>query len=205
MQSRILEQFLAARMSRTASSLDQIGRALRNADMLPSGARGLGAPHLETKHVANFLIAAALCRTVSEAPQIVKQYGALVARVGHPVEERHLGIPTGKMLRDPLHILGKPGQLITFKTALVAALEGRCNPDSSVGKIMFQRFPQFRSLAGMALARCDFGEFIPRNRIDWEKDQNSLLWFSVESDVAIEEVTFGAELTSSLRALMGNS
>lgn len=78
MHSKYLEAYLAARTSRSPSFLDQIGRSLRNAGMLPSGSRGKNAPQLGAVHAARFVIAAAMANSAPEAPDTVKLYGALV-------------------------------------------------------------------------------------------------------------------------------
>ena len=203
MQSRELEQFLAARTDRSASFLDQVARALRQVGMMPSGGRGVGAPHLQSKHVANFLIGAAMCRTAGEAPGIVKRYGSLVARVDLPFPEIAHGKQTGGFITSPLNTLGRPGEAVTFRAAFTALLEGR-GRNGEVGKITLYRWPTFRGLMGVAMARCNLGEFLPRGQLDMTKAEHHR-WFAAEHEVVEENVIFGDKFMAGIMTLMGGS
>jgi hypothetical protein len=77
MQGKALERLLSAQSTRSAAELDHIGRALREAGLLPSGARGPHAPDFNVDHVAVFLIAAAATPTIAEAVTTAKTYAAL--------------------------------------------------------------------------------------------------------------------------------
>jgi hypothetical protein len=101
MQSKTFEAHFAARSAKTASSLDQIARALRAEGLLPSGARGRHAPRLEPEQLANFLIAACMSSSPAEAVQTVKDFGSLIPIVKLKKKQLSLfkeaGVPTEKI------------------------------------------------------------------------------------------------------------
>lgn len=135
MQSKDLEAYLAIRTSRSASNLDQIGRSLRNAGLLPAGSRGKGAPHLKPVDVANFLIAVAMARTASEASEIAQLYGNLVS--------------TRSVKDFPGH--DKPIKRITFGDALTTLLT-EWGAMSRVIEIKFERWPKHQDMLYTAAA-----------------------------------------------------
>jgi hypothetical protein len=77
MTGKELERLLSTHTPRSAAELDGIGRALRDAGLVPSGARGPHAPDFNADHVAAFLIAAAATPIIAEAATTAKTYAAL--------------------------------------------------------------------------------------------------------------------------------
>ena len=78
MQSKALEAHFASRSRKSASSLDQIARALRAEGLLPSGARGRHAPRLNAEQMANFLIAACMASSPATAVETVQGFARLL-------------------------------------------------------------------------------------------------------------------------------
>lgn len=74
MTGKELERFLGQLATYSLIRLDAVGRALRAADLLPTGGRGLAAASLDPTHVANFLIAMSLEGTPSKAASRVPEY-----------------------------------------------------------------------------------------------------------------------------------
>lgn len=103
MQSKNLEAYFAARSTRTLSSLDQIARALRANEMMPSGARGRNAPRLQPYDIARFVIAAAATRSPTEAAEIVCDFEKL--QPIHPVKGLPLKVLKAAEIKAPFTLL----------------------------------------------------------------------------------------------------
>ena len=59
------------------SSVDQLAKFLRDNGFLPSGPRGIYAPHVDAIHVSNLLIALLVCEQPGESPNSVSTYAPL--------------------------------------------------------------------------------------------------------------------------------
>lgn len=85
MRGKQLERLLTTEMQRNPSDLDLRGRALREAKLIPTGARGPHAPELSPSDAAAFLIGAVGARNATDAAAGVHVFGPLVP-VGGPGE-----------------------------------------------------------------------------------------------------------------------
>ena len=83
MTGKELEVLLAEHTSLSASFLEHVGRAMRAADMLPTGGRGLHAPDLTAGHVANYLLGVTTADISQQAAEQARKWA------NAPVMERH--------------------------------------------------------------------------------------------------------------------
>lgn len=63
--------------NREKPTVAQFGRSIREGGFIPGGKRGVGAPQLETQHVASLLLGTFGCESPARAPEVVARYRCL--------------------------------------------------------------------------------------------------------------------------------